>query len=77
MFVPVTQEMLGINDDAVGSRGEFLVLERLIEKCHTGKDDKSTYGEGHCATNGMPNAKPQGDRYPSQGDNDRRKQYKN
>lgn len=69
--------MLGINDDAVGSSGELLVLKRLIEKCHTGQDDKSTYGQGYCATNGMPNAKTQGNRYASQGNNDRRKQYKN
>ncbi|MDA8112051.1 MAG: hypothetical protein M0T83_06335 [Nitrospiraceae bacterium] len=69
--------MLGINDDAVGSRGERLVLKRLVEKSHAGQDDKSTNGQGHCATNGMPNAKTQGNRYASQGNNDRRKQYKN
>ncbi|MGC8528833.1 MAG: hypothetical protein ACP5OP_01355 [Leptospirillia bacterium] len=60
MFVPVTQEMLCIDDDIVGSRGQLLMLEGFVEKCHAGQDDKSAYSQGYCSTNGMPNAKPQG-----------------
>jgi hypothetical protein len=68
--------MLCIDDHTVGSRSQSLMLKRLVEQCHAGQDYKSSNGQGNCATNGMPNAKPQGNRDPTQGDNDRRKQYK-